>query len=175
MSAPLFYELALPDDPALDVFACGDDEVDRYFRSRGWFDAPKGQASPPTYVFRVEEGGFVVGYAALAFRNYAHPDDQSEARARYLTIYAVGVNTPLHGKPNPRAPRQTFAASIFSVIASFAAEKAGCAGLSLWVRAGNGRAIRFYEKEGFVADPHGPVQRDKGAPHLTMRKLLASR
>lgn len=40
----------------------------------------------------------------------------------------------------------------------------------MWVRVDNPRAIAFYEKVGFEGDVGGPVQRDGGAPHLTMRK-----
>ena len=172
MTAPLFTQFAIPDDPDLDVFASGDDEVDGFFRSRRWFSAEKGQASPPTYVFRTTEGGSVVGYAAVSFRNAEHPDDSSATRARYLMIYVVGVNTAFQGKRNPLAPAETFAASIFGVIQGLAGAKQGCVGLSLWVRATNARAIRFYEKVGFVADPSGATSRDAGPPHLTMRKLF---
>jgi ribosomal protein S18 acetylase RimI-like enzyme len=58
------------------------------------------------------------------------------------------------------------------VLERFAIDKTGCRGLYLWVRADNDRAIAFYRKCGFVDDPAGPVQRDDGAPHLSMRKLL---
>lgn len=172
MPGTLFYELALPDDPELDRFDSGEEEVDAYFRSRRWFNAERGGAAPPTYVFRTEAAGPVVGYAAVSFRNAEHPDDRSSSRAKYLMIYVVGVNRPYQGQRNPLAPGETFAASIFLVVEGFAASKAGCAGLCLWVRSNNTRAIRFYEKMGFVADPAGPVQRGAGAPHLTMRKLL---
>jgi GNAT superfamily N-acetyltransferase len=167
----LFYEYALPDDPELDRFDSGEDEVNAYFRSRRWFNAEKGQAAPPTYAFRTEEGGPVVGYAAVSFRNAEHPDDRSATRAKYLMVYVVGVNRPYQGRRNPVAPDETYAASIFGVIQGFVASKAGCVGVCLWVRSTNARAIHFYEKAGFVADPSGPVERDSGAPHLTMRKL----
>ena len=146
--------------------------MDDYFRSRQWFNAAKGKAAPPTYQFLTEEGGEVVGYAAVTFRNCAHPDDSSLDKARYLAIYVTGVHQRLHGKKNPRAPEESFAVSIFRQIEGFARDKAGCRGLFLWVRADNDRAIAFYRKIGFVDDPAGPVQRDGGAPHLTMRKLI---
>lgn len=175
MAATLHFEFAPPDDPELDRFESGEEEVNAYFRSRQWFNEEKGQAAPPTYVFRTEAGGPVVGYAAISFRNVEHPDDRSASRAKYLMIYVVGVNRPFQGQRNPRAPEETFAASIFAAVEGFAMAKAGCAGLSLWVRSTNVRAIRFYEKVGFVADPSGPVRRDAAAPHLTMRKLLEPR
>ncbi len=171
MPGTLFYEYALPDDPDLDRFDSGEEEVNTFFRSRRWFNAEKGLAAPPTYVFRTERGGPVVGYAAVSFRNAEHPNDRSATRAKYLMVYVVGVNRSYQGQRNPFAPGETFAASIFAVIEEFAAAKAGCVGMSLWVRSINVRAIRFYEKAGFLADPSGPVERDAGAPHLTMRKL----
>lgn len=163
---------ALPTDSALDAFECGDAEVDNYFRRRTWFDQQKQQAAPPTYEFRTEPSGLVVGYAAVGFRNTNHPHDNSALRARYLMIYVVGVNLRFQGEKNPRAPEETFAATMLRFLKNQAEAKADCAGLCLWVRANNARAIRFYEKMGFVADPGGPVQRDQGAPHLTMRTLL---
>lgn len=161
--------------PRGDTFESGEEEVTTYFRSRRWFNADKGQAAPPTYVFRTGPGGLVVGYASVSFRNAEHPDDKSAARAQYLMIYVAGVNTGFQGQRNPVAPEETFAASMFGMIEGLAAAKQGCVGLSLWVRASNARAVRFYEKAGFVADPNGPVHRDGGAPHITMRKLFASR
>jgi hypothetical protein len=113
-----------------------------------------------------------VGYAAVSFRNIEHPHDRSPSRAKYLMVNVVGVNCPYQGQRNPLAPDETFAASIFRIIEGFAASKAGCVGICLWVRSNNARAIRFYEKMGFVADPSGPVQRDAGASHLTMRMHL---
>lgn len=168
----LSYALALPDDPHLDSFQSGVDEVDAYFRTRRWFNAKKGKASPPTYQFRTRADGDVVGYAAVAFQRRPHARDDAEDKAKYLVVYAVGVDQGYQGKANPNAPGETYAVSLFKVIEGFAINKDDCVGLSLWVRANNSRAIVFYEKVGFVADPGGPVQRADGAPHLTMRKLL---
>jgi ribosomal protein S18 acetylase RimI-like enzyme len=175
LSASLHYAFALPDDPELDGFDSGDAEVDSYFRSRRWFNVAKGQAAPPTYVFRTDANGPVVGYAAVSFRNTEHPDDQSTTRARYLMVYAVGVNRPFQGQPNPSAPSVTLAASIFEAVETLALAKPDCVGMSLWARATNERALRFYRRLGFVADPGGPTQRDSGSPHLTMRKPLPPR
>lgn len=61
---------------------------------------------------------------------------------------------------------------MFAVLKGFAPDNAGCDGLILWVRADSPRAIAFYEKVGFERDVGGPVQRDDGAPHLTMRRPL---
>lgn len=175
MAATLQSEFALPDDPDRERFESGDEEVKPYFRSSPRFNAEKGQTAPPTYVFRTEPWGPVVAHAAISFRNVEHPDDRSASRAKYLMIYVVGVNRLFQGQRSPRAPEETFAASIFAFVEGFAMAKAGCAGLSLWVRSTNVRTIRCYEKVGFVADPSGPVRRDAGAPHLTMRRLLEPR
>ena len=175
MSAKLFTQFALPDDLYLDVFVSGDEEVDGWFRSRKWFNATKGKASPPTYVFRTAQDGDVVGCASVAFRKMEHPEDASSQRAKYLMVYVVGVNIGFHGQRNPQAPDETFAASIFGVIEALAMKHSDCVGLSLWVRSTNARAIAFYQKVGFVADPSGAVQRDDKAPHLTMRRLFGTR
>jgi len=172
MVGGLHTRFAEPDDPDIDTFTSGVDEVDAYFRSRQWFNTKKGEASPPTYQFLTEEGGDVVGYAAVTVRNYDHPQDGVGTRARYLMVYVTGVHTRFQGQQNPRAPGKTFAVSMFRVLEDMARGKANCVGLSLWVRADNPRAISFYKKVGFVPDPGGPVQRDNGAPHLTMRWLL---
>lgn len=147
-------------------------EVDAYFRKRAWFNASTGKASPPTYQFLTSEHGEVLGYASVAPRQHPHPHDQSDDKARYLTIYVTGIHTRFHGRENPSAPGETFAVSMFRVIDELARQCKGCIGVSLWVRANNARAIAFYEKVGFVADPGGPVQRDVKIPHLTMRKPL---
>lgn len=147
-------------------------EVDEYFRTRRWFNSEKGRAAPPTYQF-LTAGGEVLGYAAVGFRNCEHPHDGSAQRARYLMVYVAGLHQRFHGIENPHAPGETYAMSVFDVLADeIAPMKAGTVGLCLWVRADNARAIRFYEKVGFIADPAGPIGRDEGSPHLTMRRPL---
>lgn len=165
-------QFALPDDPDLDVFESGVEEVDRYFRSREWFSAAKGKAAPPTYQFKTHDGGEIVGYAAVAFRKCGHPNDDATDKAKYLAVYVAGVYRAFQGKKNPRSPDESFAVSLFRTLERFASDKQDCRGLYLWVRTDNSRAIRFYRKFGFIDDPAGPVQRDSGAPHLTMRKPL---
>ena len=147
-------------------------EVDAYFRSRQWFNVAKDVATPPTYQFLTAQEGEVVGYAAVAFRNCDHPHNGAATRSRYLMVYVAGVHTRFQGRENPNAPGESFAVSMFRVLEGFTQNKQGCVGLTLWVRTDNPRAVAFYRKLGFETDPGGPVQRDEGAPHLTMRKLL---
>lgn len=172
MAGKIFYEFALPDDPFLDRFSSGYETTDHYFRSRRWFKADKGRSSPPTYAFRTAEGGPTVGYCAYDFRKQPHPDNASEAAARYLVIYMIGVDRAFHGAKNPLAPGQTYAASIMSVIEDIARARESCVGLSLWVRSTNEAAIGLYRKVGFTEDPGGPSPRNDGDPILTMRKIL---
>ena len=164
----------MPLDPRIDDFDCGNEEVERYFKSRIWFSEKKG-CSPPTYQFFTEEEGAVVGYAAAGFKNCPHPMDESAHRERVLLIYAIGVNRPFQGQKNPRATNETFAVSMLGVLEDFALKKDGCVGLQLWVRADNASALGFYRKSGFVPDPSGPVQGKSGAPLLTMRKPVLVR
>ncbi|MCT4366231.1 MAG: hypothetical protein N3Z28_01010 [Synechococcaceae cyanobacterium MAG-AL2] len=104
MVPALFYEFAVPDDKELDSFDSGEQEVDDYFINREWFKG--GRASPPTYVFRTEDGGQVVGYAAVSFCNVIPPNSQSMVKAKYLTIFVCGVNKQFQGKRNPRSPQR---------------------------------------------------------------------
>jgi len=168
---PLSFHRAVPDDTDLDAFSSGVAEVDTYFRSRQWFNTQKSKASPPTYQFRNADDE-VVGYAAVSYRKCDHPEDGAPDRAKYLSIYVTGLHERFHGTKNPAAPNETYAESMFRVLEDFACGTAGCVGMYLWVRANNARAIAFYEKVGFVGDAAGPVQRDTGARHLTMRKVF---
>lgn len=172
LSTAIHIQHALPNDSDIDALDRGVAEVDRYFQSRTWFDVRKGKVSPATYQFRTRPGGAIVGYAAASFRNQAHPTDDATSRARYLVIYALGVHRHLQGVENPAAPGQRYAATIMIALEELARDRADCAGLSLWVREDNPRAIAFYERCGFIADPVGPVARDGGPRHLTMRLVF---
>jgi len=171
LPSTLVVEHALPDDPAIDALTSGDAEVDAYFHSRQWFHAARKQASPPTFALRAAVHGPVVGLVTVGFRRAPWPMDTGW-QARTLTIYALGVDVAYQGQRNPLAPSETYAASVMAVVERMAREKADCLGLALWVREGNARAISFYRRCGFVGDPGGPVRRDDGAAHLTMRKAF---
>lgn len=170
MPNSVLFQIADPADPDIDSFSSGDAEVDSYFRGRSWFNAKDGKCSPPTYQFRT--GTKVLGYAAATFANQPHPIDASKTKAKCFAIYVVGVHKHFRGVKNPQAPIESYAVSIFRQLEKFAREKPECVGLSLWVRSGNERAIEFYRKFGFEADPAGAVQRKPGDPHLTMRKPI---
>jgi ribosomal protein S18 acetylase RimI-like enzyme len=168
----LHVSMADPADSELDVFKSGEAEVDAHFRSRGWWNLQKSETSPPTYQVRTQEGGEVVGYLSMVRRRLPHPHDGSIDRAKYVVVYVVGIYEKFHGVLNPRSENETYAKSIFQFIEAWAQSDGSCVGISLWVRANNPRAIRFYRKLGFLEDPAGPVSRDSGAQHLTMRKLF---
>lgn len=168
----IFVELAVPDDPFLDVFCCGQARIDDYFRSREWFAEQSRGGSLTTYVFRAGETGPVVGYAAVSFRNQPHPDDASSSKAKVLVISMLGVDRAFQGQSNPLARDQSYAASVIAHLEALARSKLSCVALKLWVRSANARAIGFYAKVGFVKDPAGPFQQDDGDPMLTMRKFL---
>lgn len=168
MATSIHAAFADPTDQAVDAFECGDPEVNHYFKSRSWFR--DGKLSPPTYEFRRASGGPILGYAAVAPRNIEHPSDADTGKAKYLVVYADGVNNPFQGILFQETPKETYAAAIFRFLEG--QRLANCVGLSLRVRDNNTRAIAFYKKVGFVADPGGSKVRDEaGAPHLTMRKL----
>jgi len=159
--------LADPLDPALDSFNSTNREVDEFFQSRAWFR--NGKASPETY--RFEDGPYSrVGYASAAFRKLPHPNETAQAKALYLVVYALGVDKAWQGDLNP-ITGTTYAMCVVDELAAQASTDTRCVGLSLWVRTDNPRAIAFYTKCGFVEDPAGPVHRDKGAPHQTMRLI----
>lgn len=117
----LQYEYAIPSDPDIDEFASGDDEVDRYFRSRQWFDDGSGKMSPPTYKFC--DGDDFVGLASVAFRDNPHAADGSPTKAEYLVVYVVGVHEELQGAKNPNASDETYAVTLFRTLERFGREK----------------------------------------------------
>lgn len=168
MVALLVPAPADPADAAVDAFDCGDDEVNNYFRKRLWFR--DGKISPPTYEFRLGAGQPVVGYVSVAPRANEHPTDESTQKAKYLVIYAIGVNKAFQGQRLESG--ESYAAAMVDFLGTVDTKKK-CIGLYLWVRSDNARAIAFYKKVGFEADPGGPRPRfdGEGAPHLTMRKL----
>ena len=172
MAQGIFVELAVPDDPFLDVFYCGQARVDHYFRSREWLAEKSKGGSLTTYVYRAGEAGPVVGYASASFRNQPHPDDASSSKAKVLVISMLGVDQAFQGQSNPSAGDQSYAASVMADLEELARSKANCVALKLWVRSTNARAIGFYVKVGFVRDPGRPFQLDDGDPMLTMRKFL---
>lgn len=107
MAQEIFIELAVPDDSFLDVFCCGYERVDRYFRSRDWFAERCKGGSLTTYAVRVSEGGAVVGYCSVSFRNQPHPDDRSTSKAKVLVISMLGVDKAFQGQRDAGDPMLT--------------------------------------------------------------------
>jgi len=88
---------------------------------------------------------------------------------RFFGIFGLPFQAEYLNQPGPKTPGQVIA------IEGIALARVGCVGLCLWVRSANIRAIRFYKKTEFAMDPTGPVQRDGGPPHASMRKRLPDR
>jgi len=118
----LSHRFTLPTDKDLDDFESGVDEVDEYFRTRQWFNVGKNEASPPTYTF-LDEHETRVGYAAVAFKNNPHPNDDSPEKAKYLVIFVAGVDREFQGALHPDTGN-TYATMIFETLTRFAEEKA---------------------------------------------------
>jgi hypothetical protein len=93
---------------------------------------------------------------------------------RYLLSYNNFEGfTKFIGKNNARNQDVSYAKSILEIAEGHAIQDPNCVGVSLWVRSDNQRAINFYKKMGLSEDLGGPIPRDdKGAPFITMRKLL---
>ncbi len=162
------YELLAPTDIGIDDFHSGNAEVDRFFKSRTWFNLQKNLASPPTYKF-TDPDGKVIALVSVAFRRQAHPTDDSIEKALYLVVYAIGLNQEFQGV---RFGEKSYAEHVFAQLETMATSESKCFGVSLWVRSDNEKAIAFYEKVGLKKDETGPIQRDSKQPHITMRKIL---
>ncbi len=65
MAATLYFEFALPDDPELDRFESGEEEVNTYFRSRQWFNAEK-----VSYPSNIDQLRPTFGYQYLRIRGH---------------------------------------------------------------------------------------------------------
>lgn len=165
-------DLASPTDEALDSFDCGDDEVNEHFRKRRFFDE-KWTPTSRGYKFQ-DESASCVGFMHLSFARAPLRDEASDT-GRFLVVFAFGVGLPFQGQTDPTDPDgRRFAAVLMGEAVKFAKAKKDCLGVSLWVRANNHRAIKFYERAGFVGDPDGPRQRADGCPHLTMRLMFSA-
>ena len=74
---PIHAITADPDDPELQIFESGVEEVDRYFKEVRWFNRAKGVPSLQTYKFLDPEGR-MVGYGAVGRRNTEVPDGSGQ-------------------------------------------------------------------------------------------------
>jgi len=170
----LGYRVTSPDDADLDAFDAGKStearEVTHYFKSRQWFDIAKSVARPPTYQFGTAND--IVGYVATAFANKPHPREDSEARARYLVMYVLGIHRRFQGQQHAESGERYSTTILRALETDFAPKKSACVGIYLRVRTTNTPAIHFYERMGFSADPNLVGGTPDEAPQLVMRKLF---
>jgi len=109
-----------------------------------WRDMQKRQ---PSQLLVARNAGQVVGFVAFgASHDEGAPSDHAEVWAIYVrpAFWAVG------------AGRLLWLAALQRLLAE------GYKTVSLWVIAGNERAIRFYERAGFVAEPQSRKQFELG-------------
>jgi ribosomal protein S18 acetylase RimI-like enzyme len=159
---------ASPDDSRIDDFYFGDEpwatEVEQEFKSRIW------ERNRDLFLFCF--AGEVVAGARLSYRPLGEPHRDSSERARYFLIVSFGVNVPFQRQPDPGSPNRTFASTILNYAEAKGRERPDCVGLSLFVREGNARARRLYERHGFEYEP-GAFERE-GLPTLEMRKRFGT-
>jgi ribosomal protein S18 acetylase RimI-like enzyme len=92
----------------------------------------------PSHLLLARNAGQVVGFAAFgASRDEGAPTDRAEIWAIYVkpTFWSAG------------AGRLLWLSALQQILAE------GYKSISLWVIAGNERAVRFYERAGFVLEP----------------------
>ena len=105
----------------------------------------------PSHLLVGRSAGQVVGFVAFgASRDEGMPSDRAEVWAIYVrpAFWSVG------------AGRLLWLAALQQVLVE------GYKTVSLWVIAGNERAIRFYERAGFVAEPQSLKQFELGGATL---------
>ncbi|MFT4976022.1 MAG: ribosomal protein S18 acetylase RimI-like enzyme [Myxococcota bacterium] len=171
----LYFRMADPRDTDIDDFDCGSSpealEVSSYFKGRQWFDYSKEKSKPPTWQLGTRDE--IIGYLSISHGNRPHPDNNSTTKARYLTIYVVGIHKQFQGRINPTAlTPERYAATIYRSCEDFFAKiRPDCVGLRLEVRTNNVRAIQSYQKYGFMNDPGGPIIKN-GKSTVVMRKIF---
>lgn len=105
----------------------------------------------PSHLLVVRAAGQVVGFIAFgASRDPDAPSDRAEVRALYVraTSWSTG------------AGRCLWLEALRRILSE------GYTSVGLWVIAGNERAIRFYERAGFVAEPGSRKSSDLGGTML---------
>jgi ribosomal protein S18 acetylase RimI-like enzyme len=95
-------------------------------------------AQQPSHLLVARANGVVVGFVAFgASRDESAPNDRAEIWAIYVKAASWSTG----------AGRQLWLEALKRIVAE------GYKSVSLWVIAGNERAVRFYERAGFVVDP----------------------
>jgi ribosomal protein S18 acetylase RimI-like enzyme len=114
----------------------------------------------PSHLLLTRTPGQVAGFVAFgASRDEGGPPDRAEIWAIYVrpAFWSVG------------AGRELWLAALHQI------HSEGFKSVSLWVIAGNERAIRFYERAGFVAEPESRKQFDLAGTTLEeVRYVLSS-
>ena len=95
----LSVQLARMEDPDLQTFDSGVEEVNRYFSEGRWFDRKKGLPTLPTYRFALAAGD-CVGFASGALRTVEFPEG-SGLRGKFPVVSAGGVVKGLIGEKVP--------------------------------------------------------------------------
>jgi len=113
----------------------------------------------PSQLLLVRSAGQVVGFAAIGTsRDEDAPPDRAEVWAIYVKpdFWSTGAGL------------QLWVAALQRIQAE------GYKSVSLWVIAGNERAIRFYERAGFVAEPESRKQFELGGVVLEEVRYVRS-
>ena len=134
------------DDETLDALDVAE-EADRW---RGfWPEFPRNGST----LLVAEDDGAIVGYALV--RDRCRDDPPGEAVGELITIY-------LHPEAWGGAAGQVLFAAAVDVL-----RRAGCRAAVLWTFSANGRARRFYERNGWA--PDGATDEWAGQPELRYR------
>jgi hypothetical protein len=170
------WRVADPKSPTTETFNSGTtwwaEEVNKYVR-RGRWRIP-GQMN---YEFGVD--GESVGFSfIMPGDEIGHPHRDSVETAFYRVILIAGVNVDFQGDRRPDL-KERASASIFRMIEDLPRDLIDedgqpvgrVVGMSLYVRADNVPARKFYAKRGFIDDPGSPFD-DKGRSTYEMRKIL---
>jgi ribosomal protein S18 acetylase RimI-like enzyme len=117
------------------------------------------QEQQPTHLLVARNAEQVAGFVAFgASRDEGAPKNQGEVWAIYVkpTFWSTGTGRSLW------------------LAASQQLRAEGHSTVSLWVIAGNQRAIRFYERAGFVAEPESRKQFELGGAMLEEVRYVKS-
>jgi hypothetical protein len=137
--------------PAVEFFDCGDGIWAQAAAS--WIRAPlefpgalKSIRDYGTGVWLYYLGPFVMGFGAIGTNYWTRPGGE---RKEIGFIPQVGLCVDFHGQPRNASLKERFAGQIMLHLLT-QAKNDGLSEVGLLVDVENGRAIRFFEKVGFV-------------------------